>query len=277
MNEDGYIKYSKIDYFRWAKIAAMLIFALSAASYVNTYSKSIQPSSFRSFSVSGVGKVVAIPDVDEFSFTVITEGGTDVAVLEKENITKVNNAIEFIKSAGVKDADIKTQNYSISPRYQYFNCSPIILRETFPYPASPDSDVRPCPPPEIVGYTITQTVSVKVRDREKIGVLLSGVVKNGANSVYGPSFTIDDPTKIENEARAIAIKNAKEKAESVAKAGGFRLGRILSINEGGYTPYYRFTGLAADGKGGGDEVPPPAIEPGSQDVVINVSITYEIR
>ena len=97
-----------------------------------------------------------------------------------------------------------------------------------------------CPPPEIVGYSITQTVSVKVRNFEKIGDLLSGIVDNGANSVSGISFTVDNSTKLENEARKNAMTEAKEKAKAVAEAGGFRLGRLLSVEEGGqYPTYYR--------------------------------------
>ena len=264
------------DYIGLAAIFALALFALSAVSYVKTYSKSIEPAAYRNFSVSGEGKAVVIPDIAQFSFTVITEGGVDLAALQAENTDKVNDAIKFIKSEGVEDADIKTQNYSVSPRYQYFDCSPRVLLNTFP---STD-DTRPCPPPEIVGYTINQTVSIKVRNFEKIGSLLSGVVQNGANSVYGPRFTIDDPTEIENKARANAIENAKQKADAVAKAGGFRLGRILGISEGGYIPYQRYEAASAldyGGKGGGGDFPAPIVEPGSQDVIINVSISYEIR
>ena len=204
------------NYLGVAIIISILILAISAWSYVNSYSKVIEPGSFRSFSVSGEGKVVAVPDVAEFDFSVITEGGKNIATLQKENTEKMNKAIAFIKSKGVDAKDIKTQNYSLTPRYQYFDCSKV---------------GGVCPPPEIVGYTVTQNVDVKVRDFVKLGDLLSGVVESGANSVSGLSFTVDDSTKIESEARAKAITEAKEKARSVAEAGGFRLGRLISIEE----------------------------------------------
>ena len=262
------------DYIGLAAIFALALFALSAVSYVKTYSKSIEPSAYRSFSVSGEGKVVAIPDVAQFSFTVITEGGTDLAAMQAMNTSKINEAIKFLKDEGVQNADIKTQNYSVSPRYQYFNCSPRVLADDFPSKAG----VKPCPPPEIAGYTINQTVSVKARNFGKIGSFLSGVVQNGANSVSGPDFTIDRPTEIENQARGEAIKNAKEKAEQVAEVGGFKLGRILAITEGGrYYPMRKFAEVGADYGMGGDGAAAPTIEPGSQDVIINVSITYEIK
>lgn len=251
-------------------MVALLVFAYAAASYANSYSKSFEPSSFRSFGVSGEGKIVAVPDVAAFTFSVLTKGGKDISDLQKKNADKVNEAIKFVKAQGVSDKDIKTEQYNLQPEYQYFNCNPGI------YSAEP----VPCPPAEIVGYTITQTVSVKVRDFKKAGEVLGGVVSNGANSVSQLNFTIDDPSKLENEAREEAIRNAKEKAVAVAKAGGFRLGRLLGIEEAGGSypmPY----AMANDGYSGKamleSAASRPAIEAGSQDVKVVVNLRYEIE
>ena len=251
-----------------AAIGGVVVFAYAAWVYVDAFSKSIQPSSFRSFSVSSEGEVVAIPDVAQFTFQVITQGGVDIANLQTQNVEKTNSAIAFVKSQGVQDKDVKTQNFSLDPRYQYYNCSPRPL----------GVEVAPCPPPEIVGYTVTQTVLVKVRDFAKIGAIVSGVVDNGANSVSQLSFTIDNPDKIESDARAQAIQKAKEKAEAVAKAGGFSVGRLLSIQEGGGPIYYPLYDQALEyGKGGAvPSAPAPTIEPGSQEVKIFVTLVYEI-
>ena len=251
-----------------AVVVGVMVFAYVAWAYVDAFSKSIQPSSFRSFSVSGEGEVVAIPDVAQFTFEVITQGGTDIADLQTQNVDKTNNAIAFVKAQGVEDKDIKTQNFSLDPRYQYYNCSPRPL----------GGEVAPCPPPEIVGYTITQTVAVKVRDFSKIGTIVSGVVENGANSVSQLSFTIDDPDKAESEARTQAIQKAREKAKAVAKAGGFSVGRLLSIQEGGSPIFYSSYDKAAEyGLGGAvPSAPAPTIEPGSQEVKIFVTLVYEI-
>lgn len=255
--------HSKIkNYLGIAIVLAIFLFAVGYLSYVNTYSKSIQPSSFRSFSVTGEGKVTAIPDIAQFTFSVITQGGKDIAALQKENTDKTNKAITFLKAQNIDAKDIKTTSYNLEPRYQYYDCDRIM------------GSVEPCPPPEIVGYTITQTVSVKIRDFTKIGTIFSGVVDNGANSVSSLSFTIDDPTAVENQARDEAIAQARGKAELVAKAGGFRVGRLISIEEG-YQPFYGY------GLGGGTKaesvVPAPIIEPGSQEVTINVTLRYEIQ
>ncbi len=131
-----------------------------------------------------------------------------------------------------------------------------------------------------MGYNVTQTVSVKARDFAKTGDLLAGAVSNGANSVSSLNFTVDDPTKLENEARAEAISKAKDKAQDIAKAGGFRLGRLLEISEGGGypgpMPVLRFDEKVGYG-GGAEAAPAPVIEPGSHEVRVEVSLRYEIE
>ncbi len=244
-----------------AIIIALLAFTYAVISYAGSYSRSIQPSSFRSFTVSAQGKTVAVPDVAEFSFSVVTEGGTDIGALQEENTEKMNSAIEFVKNQDVDEKDIRTERYSLEPRYQYYGC-----------------EDGPCPPPEIAGYTVRQSAEVKIRDFETIGTILGGVVENGANSVSRLSFTIDDPTEVENEARAEAIEKAKDKAKAIANAGGFGLGRLLSIEEGSANrpvyPVYLEEKAAADGLGSATA---PSVEPGSQDVEVTVILKYEIK
>ena len=258
------------NYLGVAIIIAVLLFAYAAVRFVETFSRVSEPSSFRSFSVSGDGKAIRVPDVATFTFSVITEGGKNLSTLQEQNTEKVNKAIAFVKSKGVDAKDIQTQNYNVSPRYQYYNCGIV--------PYSQTEFTKPCPPPEIMGYTITQTVLVKVRDFSKVGDIVAGVVLNGANSFSGLSFTIDDKTKVENEAREKAIAKAKDKAKAIAEAGGFQIGRLLSIDEGYGQPYYN---AKAYGIGGGTEAsvspPAPIIEPGSEEVDITVTLRYEIK
>ncbi|MCR4330270.1 MAG: SIMPL domain-containing protein [Patescibacteria group bacterium] len=264
------------NYLGIAGVVALGAFALSAVAFVSTYSRSIEPSSFRSFSVSGEGEVVAIPDVAEFTFSVITQGGKDIPALQKENANTANAIIDFLKENGVDKKDIKTRLYSVEPRYQYYDCNNIrpVYNGVSTYP-----EPVPCPPPEIVGYNINQSVLVKVRDFDKAGELLAGTTLRGANQVSGLSFTIDDPDALQTQARTDAIAKAQEKANATAKAGGFRVGRLLSIDEG-YTPYYDY-GLkttAEYGIGGDASVAPsPSIEPGSQEVKVTVVMRFEIR
>lgn len=245
----------------------VIAFALIAFLYVNAFSKSISPGSYRTFSVSAEGEAVAIPDIAQFSFSVITQGGPNIANLQTQNVEKVNSAIAYVKSQGVEDEDIKTQEFLLEPRYQYFSC-----------PRSVGEKAVACPPSEIVGYTITQTVQVKVRDFAKIGSIVAGVVENGANSVSQLSFTVDNPDALESEARAQAIGKAKEKAAAMAQAGRFRVGKLLSIQEGGGPVYPLYKRALDTGFGEATPAPtPPVIEPGSQEIKILVTLTYEIQ
>ncbi len=258
-----------------AGFIAILCFAGSSLWYVNAFSRNTEPTSFRSFTVAGDGKASAIPDVARFTARVITQGDTNLGISQEKNTQKINAVIAFIKTKGVDQKDIKTQNYSVDPRYQYFDCSsnqPVVGGES----------VKPCPPPQIVGYTVEQTIIVTVRQNNftSIGDLLSGVVQKGANSVSQLSFEVDDPTSVQDKARALAIEKAKVKAANMAQAGGFSLGRLLSIDEGSSSePYYNRYDYAApmastsslEGKSS------PTIEPGSQDVTVDVTLKYEIQ
>jgi uncharacterized protein YggE len=280
---------------------AVLAVGYSAVSYVNSYGKSIQPSSFRSFSVSGDGKSINAPDIAEFSFQVITEGGNDLTALQKQNTDSANKVIAFVKSEGVADKDIQTEYYNVNPRYTSYGCydapvssTPTMMRGTVSSgsgssgsstgvmvtpPVAPSSTtVKTCPPPSIVGYTVTQSVSVKMRDFTKVGDIVGGVVTNGANQVGSLTFTLDDPSKAQDAARGQAIEKAKAKAESVAQAGGFSLGRLLNIQENGNNPYPMYKSYSMDsGIAAPTSVPAPSIQPGSQETKVTVTMTYEIK
>lgn len=262
---------------------AVLALGYAALSYVNSYSKVIEPSSFRSFSVTGDGKATAIPDIAEFSFQVITEGGNDLNALQVKNTEAMNKIITFVKEQGVAEKDIKTQYYNVEPRYQTSECKVV----TTPLSVAPNSFGgtvvgsinQTCPPPSIVGYTLNQSVAVKMRDFKKIGDIMGGVVKNGANQVGSLSFTVDDQTKVQDEARTEAITKAMAKAQAIAAAGNFKIGRLLNIQEG--TPYPVYSNslrMEASAKADGAvSTPAPIIQPGSQEVNVNVTLQYEIE
>ncbi len=244
----------------------ILVAAFVAWQFASAYADSVQPGAYRSFSVAGEGKTVAIPDVATFTFSVITEGGKDLGALQTQNTNWTNKVIEYVKNQGVENKDIKTEGYNVSPRYQYSNCGPIA------YGGS-----STCPPPAIVGYTVTQTVSVKVRNLAKAGEIIGGVVTNGANSVSELQFTLDNPDAAKASARSEALAKAKAKAEEVAREGGFGLGKLISvqINEGGQYPVYYGMGAGVASKT--EMAPVPAVEPGSQEVTVTVNMVYEIR
>jgi uncharacterized protein len=246
-----------------AFIAALFLAVVAGFWYVNSFSESVKPE--RVFQVSGEGKVIAAPEVAELSLGVLTEGGKDLADLQKENTQKINRIIAFLKEKGIEEKDIQTQFYNISPRYQYFSCLLPLGREA-----------APCPPSEIIGYSINQNVLVKIRDLNKAGDIVAGVVDKGANTVSNLIFTIDNPTRLQNQAREKAITQAKEQAEAIAKAADFKLGNLISIQEGFVSPLPGWE-ASGYGKGGGGDISSPSIEPGSQEVRVSVSLVYEMR
>lgn len=251
-------------------IIALLAFAYAAIAYVNSYDKMAQPSSMRTFSVNGEGKVVAKNDVATFTYSVLVEGGKDISQIKKDSDAKTTKIEGFLKSQGIDPKDIQTVVYNLSPRYQYSNCST---------PLSPNS-ASPCPPPAIVGYTINQTDSVKIRDLSKVDTVVSGVVTSGANTVSQLNFTVDDQTALKNQAKAAAIENAIEQAKVLADAGGFGLGKIVSIDESGPMPVpYNAYGMggAVEKSLGAPIAPDTSVEAGSADITSNVTVRFEIR
>lgn len=243
-----------------ALIITLLIVAYSAYSYSQTYADSMM---IRSFSVTGEAKINATPDVAEFDLGVITEGGTDVAKLQEQNTEKMNKIIAYLKSQKIEAKDIKTTGYNLSPRYQYSNC-----RET-----------GVCPPPAIVGYSINQNATIKIRDFKSIGGILQGVVANGANNVSQLRFTFDDRDSLIGQVKGEAVKKAQLKAEAMAKTAGFRLGKLLSIEDNNYyQPVPYGLGGAMDMAMVKAEIAPaPAIEPGSEDLTASVTLRYGIK
>ncbi len=240
----------------WPLLNAVLVVAvlvgLSAAYYFYKSSKSLAPA--RTFAVTAEGKTVVAPDVASFTFTVVSEG-SDPEKIASDNDKKINAALDFIKTQGIESKDIKTANYNLSPRYEYDQNQ----KKTF-----------------ISGYTLTQTVFVKIRDFAKIGKILGKLPDLGINQIGSLTFDIENPDKYLNEARQQAFEKAYAKAKSMADQNHVWIGGVVTFSEfSGFRPpmpvYETF------GKIGGLGAPAaPSIEPGSQEVTVNVSVTYEI-
>lgn len=252
------------NYLGIAIIAALFFSIIIGFWYARSFSKSVF--SNRNFSVNGEGKATVIPDIAQFSFGILTEGGKDLSALQEKNTSSGNRIIDFLKTSSIEEKDIAIQSYDIDPRYQYTDCARTI---------SADGTPASCPPPEIVGYTIHQKVSVKIRTIRNAGNIIAGVVENGANTVSGLSFTVDDITPLQNQAREKAVTQTQEKAAAIAKASGFRLGKLISINEG-FSPQ-PFSGPVYTLGGKGGELSAPNIEPGAKEIQASVTLTYEIR
>lgn len=242
------------------KTVAFAVLAIAALWYVYQYSRNVDKTyPTRSFSVEGIGEIESTPDVAMFSVTVQSQGGNNVAEVQKTNTEKMNKINAFLKGKGIDEKDLKTTDYNLNPQYAYAPCTGGSV----------------CPPPSISGYAIHQTLEVKVRDTAKVGDLLTGVVASGANGVSDIRFVVDDEDRAKNEAREEAIGKAKEKAEAMAQAGGFRIGKLVSIYESANpVPYYGMGGDMSAVKAEASQS--NRIEPGTQETKVQVTLTYEI-
>lgn len=232
-------------------IAALTIFYLVNA--VLTY-KTIPDNYPREITVSGEGKAYVVPDIAILSLSIVTEG-MDTAVIIQKNTEKMNGLIQDIKDLGIDEKDIRTTNYSLTPQYNWTKEQGQIF----------------------IGYKLTNTISVKVRDFAKIGSVLGKANDRGANLISGINFSIEDPEKARQEAREKAIEQAKNKAASIAKTSGLKLVKLLNVQEGYYPYYYGATYEKAVGEGSEMAMPTPQIEPGQTEVSVNVTLTYRVR
>lgn len=251
MNNSLFSALTRLTYVAAAVLILLGIWAITRV-YTQFYPQPTEPATI---TVTGTGDAVGIPDVATMSFSVVEQGSTVEAVTTATN-TAMANIVATLKSAGIKDADIQTTGYNLNPRYDY----------------SEDKTG------EIAGYTLTQSVTVKIRDLENVGSVVDTATGAGANDISSPVFAIDDPENVKTEARAEAFEKAKAKAESLADAAGVNLGAIVTFSEddGGVVspqPYYERSALAID-YAAGDLA---TIETGSQEVNVSVSVTYAIN
>ncbi len=163
--------------------------------------------------ISGRGEISLAPDMGVVTTRVVTPAPTAPEALS-QNTEAMNKVISQIKAAGVEERDIQTSGFSIYPRYA-------------------DRRNQPDQPLKIIGYEVSNGVTVQVRDLTKLGAILDTVVRSGANEVGGISFKVSDTEQKMDEARKAAVANALQKAELYAEAAGAKLGRVLSISEAG--------------------------------------------
>lgn len=215
-------------------------------------------------SVTGVGEVMVTPDIAQFSFGVHAEGA-DVKTVKDQSAASVNAIMKYLKEQGIDEKDIKTESYYQNPKYKYIQ-KPCVFGAVCP-PAEQTQD----------GFEVSQTISIKVRKIDTVGELLSQVGTLGATDISGLNFIVDDEEKVKADARALAITDAKAKAEKLASNLGVHLVRIMSFNEnsGGGYPMYASAPMAD--MAGAKSAVVPIIPTGENKTTSNVTITYEIR
>ena len=213
--------------------------------------------------VEGVGSVTAVPDIATITYT-FSETADTASQAQEVAAQKSNVALAVLRDEfDIEEVDIKTTSYNVSPQYSR------------PQPCF--GGICPEYEQSIIGYSVSQTVQVKVRDTDDAGAVLSALGDAGVSNVYGPSFAIDDPDALKEEARNMAIAAAREKGKALAQELDVRLVRVVSFweNSNDYYPYGIAEARSFDGGFGGDIA--PELPAGENEITSRVSITYEIR
>jgi uncharacterized protein YggE len=203
--------------------------------------------------INATGEVTRIPDVAIISAGVVSRSPTASAALQ-DAADRMQRVLTALKRAGVEDRDVQTSSVNLNPEYRY-----------------PDNQS-----PQLVGYTATNTVTVRFRDIRNSGKILDALVAQGANQINGPSLTIDKPEAALDEARAKAIAAGRARAELYARGLGLRVVRVVAVSESGNSypvpppmPMYARAEMAqaADTK----------IVPGEQKLQVNLAMTFELQ
>jgi len=203
--------------------------------------------------ISATGEVTRIPDVAVISAGVVTRSSTATGAIQ-DAADRMGRVLAALKRAGIEDRDIQTSTLNLNPEYKYENNQP----------------------PQLVGYSATNQLTVRFRDIRNSGKILDALVGQGANQINGPNLTIDKPETALDEARAKAVANGRARAELYARSLGMRIVRVVSVSEGGSNypvpppvPMYARAEMAqaADTK----------IEPGEQKLQVNLAMVFELQ
>ena len=208
----------------------------------------------RSIDISAEEVIYKQPDEAKIVFSVVTEG-EDYSEATDENSRQMTSVNEYLKGEGIEEEDLRTENFSVSPRYEQIEEDDRTRRE-------------------VVGYEVENNLRVKVRDLDQIDGLISGAIDSGANKVAGLQFVVSNEEDVKKEARTMAIKEAKAEAEKIADDLGVSLGRILDFSESrDFYPQRMYDEVAMEVEDSAD-VP---IEPGETEITSSVNVSFEIR
>ncbi|MXY81051.1 MAG: DUF541 domain-containing protein [Gemmatimonadetes bacterium] len=236
-------------------VGALLILTLTACD-VNIASEVLSSSATdRTIHVTGSGSVTGEPDIATLDIGVSVERET-VAEAREEAASAMTALINSLQANDVAKKDIKTENFSIYPQYDYTDDGRVLR-----------------------GYRVNNTVRAKVRDLATLSDVIDGAAGAGGDSIVINSiqFMIDDTTPLQTQARSLAVKDAEAKAQTLAKASGVRLGEPITITESTYFegPPIPFATAEADFDDAARTATP--IAPGELAVTVTVTAVYEIE
>jgi len=231
-------------------VTAIVIFAITRTNRLNDQDR---------FSVTGSGTVYAKADIANIQIGLKTGTKKTAAEATIEGTTKMNDIIQELKKLNIDEKDIKTTNYTLNPVYNWTDKTG----------------------QQLVGYEVTQNLTLKIRDLNKIGDVIAKTTEKGANQVGGINFTIDDEFALKNQARELAIQKAKEKAELIADQTGMRLGKIKNVYENSVNPPIgiSYANAKMEFSGGADQalIASPEIQTGQNEIKVEATLTYEVK
>jgi uncharacterized protein len=207
----------------------------------------------RTISLTGHGEVRMAPDL-----AVVTIGVMSTATTAREALDANTKAMQAVMAsltgAAIEARVIQTSNFTVNPRYDYGENN--------------------AQPPKVIGYDVSNNVTVTVRKLESLGAVLDSVVSAGSNQINGVMFQVSKPEATTDEARKLAVADALRKAKVYTEASGVSLGQVISLSEGGgyQPPVPMFKSMRAEGASA--DVP---IAQGEQVIAIDVNFTWEIK
>jgi uncharacterized protein YggE len=209
-----------------------------------------QTAAANTVTASGTGTTQAAPDTAEMSFGVTTTSANAKSALDDAS-KAAEQIASAVKKQGIAAEDIQTRDVSV-------------------YPQTTDQNGKQV----ITGYQAALSVQVKVRDIAKLGEIISAANAAGANTISGPTFTIDDPAPARAQAIDEAVADARKSAEAMANAAGKSIGEVLSMSSSdvGMVPGPMYS--VSDMAGAAKDVP---IEPGQLDITASVVVVFALK
>jgi uncharacterized protein YggE len=223
--------------------AALAVVSLALVE-VHTASAADVDKTERTVSVSANGSVSAVPDIAHISAGVATEAESAKAAIAR-NSAVMAKVIDGLKEAGIDAKDIRTTSLNVEPRYKE--------RSTI-----------------VSGYRVSNLVRLTVRDVKRLGEIVDQAIALGANQVSQIAFDVADPERLKDEARLVAMENARRRGELYAKAAGAQLGPVLRIAEGSSHPNVPVSGVET-------RYAAAPVEAGTRRLEVQVSVVYALR
>lgn len=226
------------------------------------------------FTAEGTGEVTYVPDTALLYLGVSKTAATQEEAKNQANKI-INQITEELKKLGIDKKYIKTTNFSVNENYDYG-----IMPAAEPMVVEDKMGIMPPSRSKVRGYVANANLEVRVKPLDKAERAIDVATKAGATQVGTSQLVLDEQKQkeLESQARIEAIKNAKEKAKQISEAAGIRLGRVVSVQEGGGgypVPYL----MKAEGRTMDSSAPAPAtqIEPGENKISLSVTLSYETR